>query len=355
MLTPDRQALRRFVLAAGMTVLLGTGPQVACAAILGADTVGNSEDAQTYGYVNASKFVSPVDGIVDRLWIYFSPVSNWDAQYRLALYSNTYSGSTPCADARLRETGTQWIYNGTGWYSQTVSPYTVQAGTIYWLAFQTSSSNNYDHARYAFDPPDEFRSEFWNYSWNTFPNTLGTSPDSVGNWYYSVYAEVTSFTPTRTPTATPTPTTTRSRTPTPTVTISPTLTPVLSPTPTFTATPSSTVTRTCTPAPTLTQTLTPFPVSDLTGDKLVLYPNPARGNQVQCAFIAAGAGTAEFVLFNAAYQKVAGYSRSIPAAGPRVESLSTAELAPGVYLCRLVLVTSGNRRALPVAKLIVIK
>jgi hypothetical protein len=72
--------------------------------------------------------------------------------------------------------------------------------------------------------------------------------------------------------------------------------------------------------------------------------------------MASGAGGAEFFIYNSGYQLVTHFTRSISASGARLEPWSVADIAPGVYLCKLVVTTNdGKKKNYPVAKLVVLK
>jgi hypothetical protein len=77
---------------------------------------------------------------------------------------------------------------------------------------------------------------------------------------------------------------------------------------------------------------------------------------VTLAFITTGTGTAEFRIYNSAYSLVAKFSRGLAAPGPHLEPWSVADLAPGVYLCRLIVTNdNGQKKNYPIAKVIVLK
>jgi hypothetical protein len=96
-------------------------------------------------------------------------------------------------------------------------------------------------------------------------------------------------------------------------------------------------------------------IKDLQGDSFIVFPNPAH-KSVTLAFITTGTGTAEFRIYNSAYSLVAKFSRGLAAPGPHLEPWSVADLAPGVYLCRLIVTNdNGQKKNYPIAKVIVLK
>jgi len=157
--------------------------------------------------------------------------------------------------------------------------------------------------------------------------------------------------------ATPTPTASASATPTnsATFTVTPTITPTSTPTPVWT--PTYTVTPTRTPRPFI-PTATPTPFATAPGvltEGLVVYPNPARTGPVSFQFAAERAGTAEFTIYNSAYQLVTSFACEVPAAGVCLRQWSVDSVAPGVYLCRVKLSADGFQQTFPVRKLVVLK
>ncbi len=189
--------------------------------------------------------------------------------------------------------------------------------------------------------PSRTNTEIINIILSTCENTNGIDPYYIGAGRINVYSALSVY-----KTATPIP---------PTATI--TLTSTISPTPTISATvsvsPTPTMTGTITPTPTITPTW--HGIKDLNSDALIVFPNPAKKN-VTFAFVSSAPGGSEFFIYNSAYQLVAHFTRSVPQSGPRLEPWSVSDIAPGVYLCRMVLATNdGKKKNFPVTKLVVLK
>ncbi len=144
---------------------------------------------------------------------------------------------------------------------------------------------------------------------------------------------------TRTPTATHSATITRTRTITVTSTVS--VTSTITPTFTISPTPTISPTRTATPTCTVTPD-NPLLGLDL-GDKSVLaYPNPAKG-RMTFVFHLDIAAKVEITLYNLAGERAAGLSGDFPAGRGQSLVWNLADVAPGVYVCRMAV--AGKEKA----------
>jgi len=343
--------------------LLGTPP--AWAATFGETNTGGILGVSNYNRLTACRYSAGEDGDVNRILVYVNPAVG---SMRVALYDNTLTpGGNSLPGTLLAESSP--VATALGWVTFAIPQTTVAAGRDYWLAFQVNDSTDTINTR-AFSDLHPQRTLYWaSFAWNVFPAILypDSTPDFQGAYRYSMYA--TLITPTPTPSATPTFTSSITRTLTRTVTPTrtPTATPTASVSATCTATPPWTVTLTPTRSASATPTSSPRPTASATPTatarpsapivpgRLLVFPNPASGPAVSLGFLAAGPGTARFAVYNAAYQLVESFTRSVPAAGPRVEAWDIQRLAPGVYLFRLELETGGGRQVLPVCKLVVQK
>ncbi|MEW6516369.1 MAG: FG-GAP-like repeat-containing protein [candidate division FCPU426 bacterium] len=124
-----------------------------------------------------------------------------------------------------------------------------------------------------------------------------------------------------------------------TPTFSATSTPV--PTLTLTPTPEPTAQLAMnTPTPTATPTATPF----VAANQVLPYPNPAKG-KVFFAYTVPGAGKVTIDIFTLAGERVASVTETVN--GGTGQTLRTAwdavNVAPGVYLCRIVITDAGGQ------------
>lgn len=88
---------------------------------------------------------------------------------------------------------------------------------------------------------------------------------------------------------------------------------------------------------------------------MIVFPNPAR-KTATLAFITAGTGQAEFRVYNSAYLLVTKFTRDLSVPGPHLEPWSVADLAPGIYLCRLIVTgDDGRKKNYPITKLMILK
>jgi hypothetical protein len=171
----------------------------------------------------------------------------------------------------------------------------------------------------------------------------------LGAGRINVYAALNFKSPIPTSTATITPTPTWTPTATHSATVSPS--PTVSPTATITPTPSASATISATP----TVTATWHGIRDLQADSFIVFPNPAH-KSATLAFITTDAGSAEFRIYNSAYMLVTHFTRDLVAPGPHLEPWSVADLAPGIYLCRLTVSDNyGKKKNYPIAKLMILK
>jgi type IX secretion system substrate protein len=119
---------------------------------------------------------------------------------------------------------------------------------------------------------------------------------------------------------------------TPTITISPTVTPTLTVSATYTITPSITVTSTNSP----TSTVSPTSTQGLTlhGKKILAFPNPAQ-NQMTFALELETAADVQIELYNLAAEQISQLTATL-AAGTQTLVWDCTDVAPGVYLARIV-------------------
>jgi hypothetical protein len=96
-------------------------------------------------------------------------------------------------------------------------------------------------------------------------------------------------------------------------------------------------------------------IKDLQADSFIVFPNPAH-KTATLAFETTAPGSAEFTIYNSAYLLVTHFTRDLAAAGPHLEPWSVADLAPGIYLCRLAVITNdGKKKNYPITKLMILK
>ncbi|MCD4814526.1 T9SS type A sorting domain-containing protein [bacterium] len=129
-------------------------------------------------------------------------------------------------------------------------------------------------------------------------------------------------------------------------TSTPTLTPTKTPnvTMTLTPTPQATSQQPDTATPTRTMTATPTPY--LAVNKVLPYPNPARG-KVNFAYTISGAGKVVIDIYKLTGERVANITEHVN--GGTGQTLSTAwnavDVAPGIYFCRIV-ITDGSGKVI---------
>ncbi|MEW6516982.1 MAG: T9SS type A sorting domain-containing protein [candidate division FCPU426 bacterium] len=231
-----------------------------------------------------------------------------------------------------------------------------------------------------------------------FPNPF--SPDGLGpNNTLAIYISGPAFTPTQTSTPTPTLTTTPTltvtptATPTPSVTMTPTvtLTPTLTMTSTITATPTNSPTSSpsVTPSPTLesspaltgtstgtpaaTPSLTATPATPLPGTPtstqtcsaaatavrfdvdVMAYPQPANQGRVYFRFAVEAPSQVRFEIYNMLGECVCRWTEDHPEVGYSRSAWDCRDVAPGVYLYRLVFRTALAERTTPLKKAVVMK
>jgi parallel beta-helix repeat protein len=150
-----------------------------------------------------------------------------------------------------------------------------------------------------------------------------------------------------TPTATVSPTVTLSATITPTLTISPTRTPSL----TITVTPSITWTATVSPTPTpsplptSTRTSTPSvtPITWISPGQIRVFPNPAR-DKVTFAYVVSGSMQVSVDVYQFSGERVAHLADFADGQNTLHTSVWHCQgVAPGIYLCRVVIKNDDNR------------
>jgi hypothetical protein len=118
-------------------------------------------------------------------------------------------------------------------------------------------------------------------------------------------------------------------------------------------TPSITATGTCTStiSPTPTLTLTAIRKIDFREERVLAYPNPARG-QIRFAWDEPGADTVSIHLYNLSGERIAALRVNSPS-GSLV--WDCAGVAPGIYLHQTVLTVQGHEQKLPVKKVAIIR
>lgn len=129
----------------------------------------------------------------------------------------------------------------------------------------------------------------------------------------------------------------------PTYTPTPTWSPTISPTPTLTVV--STQTATPTQSPTLT--LTPW----MQENKVMAFPNPARG-RVTFAYTLSGPVRIKIDIYRLTGERVATIAEhQNGGTGQTLTSIwEAAQVAPGIYFCRIVATDAGGKEVLNVKK-----
>lgn len=170
---------------------------------------------------------------------------------------------------------------------------------------------------------------------------VGTSPG------YSINPPPT---PTFTFTRTATRTRTFTRTATPTFTHTPTST--ISPTPTVTPT----ITLTATPSPTLiaTPTTTPTPYL-LSPETTLAYPSPAAGNDLWFSYATSAPADVTVEIHAVTGERIHTIPGTAPAAGTWRIYWNIEDVAPGVYLYRVLYRYAGKSSATSYNKFVIIK
>lgn len=384
----------------GLDLAAGTQAWAAQFGYLGVGGLTGSTGGTIYR-LRACRYECTQTGSINRIRAYLGG----NGQARAALYSENPSNQP---DSLIVQS-TIIMVNGQGWYTFDVSP-TAVTPAWYWIVVQGGPDVIF---YYRVDATSPVR--YWYHDETAIVDFTSHTPfptDGSDQREFSFYATevllsptstTTPTTPTSTPTLTPTSTVTRTSTRTPTATQTGTVTPILSPTPTltvsqtppgtYTATPTitrtptrsatwtvtgtrtltstRTLTRTRTPVVTVTPILSPTPRPTVTvtprpsftpvpgsvpvePGQVIAFPNPAPGGRITFAFQTDEAGSAEFKIYDSAYSLVTTFSRPV-SPGTVTEAWSGEGLAPGVYLCRVVLTLPYGRRSLPVAKFVVVK
>ncbi len=258
-------------------------------------------------------------------------------------YFNTTAAARDFAVARYLSTGAlDNSFNGTGYVTTNFNGYANyndSANAVAWQSdgkilaggYTTNNSNNrqFALARYNAD------------------GSLDEAPTPTPT-------PTSSHTPTPTHTPTISPTMTHTPTISPTSTISPTFTdtPTITPTSTFTRTITMTSTRTRTPTRTTTLTITPYRIAE---GEVISYPSPAMGKHVWFYYQAEPGEHDRIEIFNLLGEKCVELPEQTTAGGYQRMVWNIANVAPGIYIYRLIRVRTNGTTVSGWHKFIVVK